>query len=323
MIEGQTKQPVVCQRCGNSGIVQRHPFINKCDCGAAADDSAQPSLEDETRVRLQRTGCISAVEVHDRPSQQDASWSGGTSKHKPKALDLFCCAGGAAMGMHRAGFDVVGVDIAPQPRYPFEFRQGDALDADLTGFDFVWASPPCQAHSTLKHRTGREYECFIARTREKLMAWGGVWIIENVMGAPLRSPVRLCGSAFGLNVRRHRIFESNVLLRGVECRHDEQPEPIDVSGTGSRRKGARLDGKGGNSRKPLNLAQAQDAMGMDWTNRKEISQAIPPAFAEFLCAQVRVFLPGFEECVSGLPKGEAVASEGRKYNNTPNNPCKE
>ena len=218
------------------------------------------------------------------------------------------------MGMHRAGFEVVGVDIAPQPLYPFEFRQGDALDADLTGFDFVWASPPCQAHSTLKHRTGREYECFIARTREKLMAWGGVWIIENVMGAPLRSPVRLCGSAFGLNVRRHRIFESNVLLRGVDCRHDEQPEPIDVSGTGARRKGARLDGKGGNSRKPLNLAQAHAAMGMDWTNRKEISQAIPPAFAEFLCAQVRVFLPGFEEYA--CPVFRRVNPSPRREGNT-------
>jgi len=204
---------------------------------------------------------------------------------RPKALDLYCCAGGAAMGLHEAGYDVTGVDIVPQPNYPFPFLLGNALDADLSGYDLVWASPPCQAHSTLKHRTGKDYECFIARTREKLEAWGGVWIIENVMGAPLRNPVRLCGSAFGLNVRRHRIVESNVPLVGVECRHDEQPEPIDVSGTGARRKGPRLDDKGGNSRKPLNLKQAQDAMGMDWTNRKEISQAIPPAYAEYLARQ--------------------------------------
>ena len=181
---------------------------------------------------------------------------------------------------------MTGVDIVPQPNYPFTFRLGDALDADLTGYDFVWASPPCQAHSTLKHLTGKSYECFIERTREKLKAWGGLYIIENVMGAPLRHPVRLCGSAFGLNVRRHRIFESNVKLVGVECHHEWYPEPIDVSGTGARRKGARLDGKGGNSRKPLNLKQAQDAMGIDWANRKELSQAVPPSYSEFLATQI-------------------------------------
>jgi len=205
---------------------------------------------------------------------------------RPKALDLFCCAGGAAVGLHRAGYEVTGWDIENQPHYPFAFVQGNALDADLSGYDLVWASPPCQAHSTLKHRTSKTYDCYIARIREKLKAWGGNYIIENVMGAPLINPVRLCGSAFGLQVRRHRIFESNVPLVGVDCRHDEQPEPIDVSGTGARRKGARLDGKGGNSRKPLNLKQAQEAMGMDWTDRKHLSQAIPPAYAEYLARQI-------------------------------------
>ena len=151
---------------------------------------------------------------------------------RPKALDLFCCAGGAAMGLHRAGYDVTGVDIVNQPDYPFAFIQGEALEADLTAYDLVWASPPCQAHSALKHRTGKAYECFIARTRAKLKAWGGAYIIENVMGAPLENPVMLCGSAFGLNVRRHRIFESNIFLTGVECEHWRQPEPLDVSGTG-------------------------------------------------------------------------------------------
>lgn len=208
---------------------------------------------------------------------------------RPKALDLFCCAGGAAMGLHRAGYDVTGVDIKPQPRYPFRFIQGDALAQDLTGYDFVWASPPCQAHSTLKHRTGITYECFIERTREKLKAWGGLYITENVMGAPLVNPVRICGSAFasyGLNVRRHRLFESNVMLEGTDCQHWKQPEPLDVSGTGSRRLGARLDGKGGNSRKPRNLKEAQDAMDIDWMNRRELSQAIPPIYAEWLARQI-------------------------------------
>lgn len=221
----------------------------------------------------------------DRRARQSLGAALG-SAIAPKALDLFCCAGGAAVGLHRAGYEVTGWDIENQPHYPFAFVQRNALDADLTGYDLVWASPPCQAHSTLKHRTGKTYDCYIARIREKLKAWGGNYIIENVMGAPLINPVRLCGSAFGLQVRRHRIFESNVPLVGVECRHDEQPEPIDVSGTGARRKGARLDGKGGNSRKPLNLKQAQEAMGMDWTDRKHLSQAIPPAYAEYLARQI-------------------------------------
>lgn len=205
---------------------------------------------------------------------------------RPRALDLFCCAGGAGMGLYRAGYDVTGVDIVDQPDYPFEFLRGDALEASLDGFDLVWASPPCQAHSALKHRTGKDYECFIERTRAKLQAWGGHYIIENVMGAPLVNPVMLCGSAFGLAVRRHRIFESNVFLIGVDCEHWRQPEPLDVSGTGGPRVNAvRTDGKGGNSRKPKNLEEARAAMGMEWTDRKHLSQAIPPAYAEHLARQ--------------------------------------
>lgn len=207
-----------------------------------------------------------------------------------RALDLFCGAGGAAKGISDAGFTVTGVDLVHQPRFPFEFIQGDAIDADLSGYDFVWASPPCQRHSSLRHRTGRDYECFIDRTRAKLKAWGGAYIIENVVGAPLIDPVRLCGSAFGLNVRRHRIFESNLLLAGVECRHAEQPEPIDVSGTGSRRLGPRLDGKGGNSRKPRNLQEARESMGIPWMDRRHLSQAIPPAFSKYLADQIMAAL---------------------------------
>jgi hypothetical protein len=97
---------------------------------------------------------------------------------------------------------------------------------------------------------GLAWDCI---TREKFKAWGGAYIIENVMGAPLENPVMLCGSAFGLNVRRHRIFESNIFLTGTDCQHWKQPEPLDVSGTGARRLGARLDGKGGNSRPLFNF----------------------------------------------------------------------
>lgn len=222
------------------------------------------------------------------------------------------------MGIHRAGFDVTGCDINPQPNYPFAFVQGNALDQDLSGFDFVWASPPCQAHSALKHRTGKDYECFIERTRAKLMAWGGPWIMENVMGAPLKSPVMLCGSAFGLRVRRHRLFESNVLLFAEPCCHHLQPEPLDVSGTGGPRVHAvRTDGKGGNSRKPKDLAEARAAMGIDWMTRRELSQAIPPAYSEYLCAQILSSLGG-----GGAERqGEEMCEQSRAGSHTAKSPA--
>lgn len=206
--------------------------------------------------------------------------------HRPRACDLYCCAGGAGMGLHRAGFDVEGWDVKTGLNYPFKRHIGDALDADLSGFDFVWASPPCQAHTTLKHVTGKEYECYIERTREKLKAWGGLYIIENVVGAPLQNPVMLCGSSFGLRVRRHRIFESNVLLIAPECNHAAQPDPIDVSGTGSFQHSPRKKKTGGRGRKPKGLEEAREIMDMPWATRKEIAQAIPPAYAEYLARQI-------------------------------------
>lgn len=204
-----------------------------------------------------------------------------------RALDLFCGAGGAGMGLHRAGFRVVGWDTKQGLRYPFERHIGDALEADLSGFDFVWASPPCQAHSALRHlHPEKDYECFIERTRDKLMKWAGPWIIENVPGAPLINPVTLCGSSFGLRVRRHRIFESNVPLAGSVCDHETQGQPMDVSGTGGQRVNRRKDDHGGACCKPHNIREAQAAIGIDWMDRKEISQAIPPAYSEFLGRQV-------------------------------------
>lgn len=203
------------------------------------------------------------------------------------AADLFSGAGGAGMGLHNAGFNVTGVDISPQPRYPFEFIQMDALDTDLSGYDFVWASPPCQKHSKLAALSNKKYECFIERTRDKLKAWGGPYIIENVVGAPLLDPLTLCGSSFRLGVWRHRIFESNIFMLGQPCEHTFTPKPIDVSGTGGFCPGRiRTDGGGGNSRKPINIAEAREAMGINWMTRKEINQAIPPAYSEYLGRQI-------------------------------------
>jgi DNA (cytosine-5)-methyltransferase 1 len=125
-----------------------------------------------------------------------------------RALDLFCKAGGASSGLAAAGFHVTGVDIAEQPRYPFRFVRGNALEVDLDGFDFVWASPPCQTHSTAT-RDKSSHADLIPAVREKLRAWGGPYVIENVAAArrKLHAPVMMCGQMFGLRVARHRFFE--------------------------------------------------------------------------------------------------------------------
>jgi DNA (cytosine-5)-methyltransferase 1 len=134
---------------------------------------------------------------------------------KPRLLDLFCGAGGAAMGYHRAGFDVVGVDVNPQPRYPFEFVQADALTYPLEGFDAIHASPPCQPWTRKTPTWGRarvhypDHPQLIEPTRDRLHASGLPYVIENVVGAPLRAQVMLCGSMFGLRIQKHRLFEGN------------------------------------------------------------------------------------------------------------------
>jgi DNA (cytosine-5)-methyltransferase 1 len=151
---------------------------------------------------------------------------------KPRALDLFCCAGGAGMGLHKAGFDVVGVDIKPQSRYPFEFHQADALTYPLDGFDFVWASPPCQGYTAMRHAPGAKGTApqLIDRVRTRLKASGKPWCIENVEEAAwaMRDPVTLCGSMFrlgaqGCRLQRHRLFECSFKFNPPVCRHDARP----------------------------------------------------------------------------------------------------
>lgn len=210
----------------------------------------------------------------------------------PRALDLFCGAGGAGMGLHRAGFDVVGVDIEPQPRYPFTFIQGDALrpPVDLSTFDFIWASPMCHRFCSLKHQVEREYPNQIPETRALLKAGGAPYAIENVIGAPLDDPVMLCGSFFGLLVRRHRAFEASFPMFVPECSHRVQGKPIGVHGTGGNRKTRRTDDRGGQANMARNIAEASAAMGIDWMTRREIAKAVPPAYSEFIGRQAMRYI---------------------------------
>ena len=172
---------------------------------------------------------------------------------RPKALDLFCKAGGVAAGLHRAGFDVVGVDIEPQPRYPFEFHQADALTYPLDGFDFLWASPICQGYTAMRHAPGAKGDAhpkLIGPVRERFEAAGVPWIIENVEEArwAMRDPVTLCGSMFGLGaqgcrLQRHRLFECSFKFQRPVCRHDARPV-IGIYGGHARRRAASAGGRG-------------------------------------------------------------------------------
>ena len=197
-----------------------------------------------------------------------------------KCADLFCCGGGAAVGLHRAGFDLVGWDIRPQKHYPFEFRLWNALEADLTGFDFVWASPPCQAYTQAamsQRNAGKVYPDLMAATRDKLIASGLPFIIENTPGAPMRVDVILCGSMFGLNTIRHRWFEIGFPFYALTptCQHPKNPCVVVGHGTTSwarKRNGGKCH----------TIEENRAAMGIDWMNRDELSQAIPPAYSEWL-----------------------------------------
>jgi DNA (cytosine-5)-methyltransferase 1 len=208
--------------------------------------------------------------------------------NRPRLLDLFCGAGGAAMGYHRAGFDVVGVDIKPQPNYPFEFHHADALAVTgdfawidfLLAFDAIHASPPCQAYSVATPAYARDgHPDLVAATRELLEATGLPYVIENVPGAPLDNPVILCGSSLGLRVRRHRLFETNWPLMVPPCMHAHQGQPVGVYGGGT--------GKGQKrGRKAMSSAEAIAVMEMPWASRNEAVQAIPPAYTELVGAQL-------------------------------------
>lgn len=223
---------------------------------------------------------------------------------KPKLLDLYCGAGGAAMGYHRAGFEVVGVDIKPQPHYPFEFYQADALTYPLDGFDAYHASPPCQRYSVMTNgrwqdRVNDHPDC-ISSTRQRLISTGKPYVIENVEGAisELITPVKLCGSMLGLGtkegnqLRRHRYFEcSNFWLLVPPCNHNNG-SVTGVYGGGqnpARRKPATIGvwGHTGGSSNRDGLIQfdtdaRREAMDIEWMSGNELSEAIPPAYTEYI-----------------------------------------
>lgn len=194
------------------------------------------------------------------------------------------------MGYHRAGFDVVGVDIAPQPNYPFQFIEGDALEylrghGSWAATHAIHASPPCQhysAMSTCRPGLADKYPDLVAPTRELLVQTGLPYVIENVPGSPLVNPITLCGQMFGLELYRHRLFESNIPMQ--EPLHPDHVVP--ASKAGHWRPGTIMSVSG----HVAPIAKAREVMGIDWTTRDELAESIPPAYTEHVGAQLRAVI---------------------------------
>lgn len=205
-----------------------------------------------------------------------------------RLLDLFCGAGGAGMGYHRAGFEVVGVDIKPQKHYPFEFHQADALEylrEHGQEFDAIHASPPCQRYSRATPNSRRDnHPDMLPATRDVLLLIGKPWIIENVPGAPMQAHIIICGCQVGLQLRRKRLFEAswNHLSLTPACQHDGPVVSVVGHGTPSWVR----EQLGYNP----TIQQYRDAMGIDWMTRNELSQAIPPAYTEYIGRQLREWI---------------------------------
>lgn len=230
---------------------------------------------------------------------------------RPKLLDLFCGAGGCSMGYHRAGFEVTGVDLNPQPRYPFTFVQGDAL-AFLAKhgheYDVIHASPPCQAFTALKTMpNAKAHDDLLTPTRELLISLGKPYVIENVPGAPMRNYITLCGTMFGLGtgdaeLRRHRLFEVEPMFLWVPpCDHYGRQRVIGVYGGHGRDRrrirpatvgvwGNAGDKSARDGTKQFSTEERREAMGIDWMTGAELSQAIPPAYTEYIGRQLLAVL---------------------------------
>ncbi|MFB8241293.1 SAM-dependent methyltransferase [Kitasatospora purpeofusca] len=191
-----------------------------------------------------------------------------------RVLDLFCCQGGAGMGYYLAGFDVTGVDFAPQPRYPFDFHQSDALAylADHgQDFDLIHASPPCQRYTNAQKIRGNNHPDLVEPLRDLLSALGRPYVIENVPGAPLLTSVELCGSMFGLRTYRHRLFETSFPVPTLH--HPRHLAPNAKMGRPVR-EGEFMHIVGNFSNVPL----AREVMSMPWATRDGLREAIPTAY---------------------------------------------
>jgi DNA (cytosine-5)-methyltransferase 1 len=195
---------------------------------------------------------------------------------RPRLLDLFCGAGGCSVGYTRVGFDVTGVDIKPQPNYPFDFVQADALTFPLDGFDAIHASPPCQHHAPVTRWRGHQddHPELIAPTRVRLEAAGVPYVLENVRTTALRGDFMLCGTTLGLRIRRHRHFETNWsgLVMSYGCQH----QPTDYSFDHG-------------AKQPESVYR--DAMGCHWMTVQEAREAIPPAYTEWIGAHLLAAIP--------------------------------
>jgi len=204
-----------------------------------------------------------------------------------KLLDLFCGAGGASKGYALAGFEVTGIDLKHGKRYPFAYQRRDfntVTVEELQEYDVIHASPPCQTFSITQHLRNAQGKStdkldLLEPVRNLLIASGKPYVIENVKGAPLINPVQLCGSAFGLKVRRHRLFESNMPLTGTTCNHKEQGRPVGIYGS-------MRDEIPQGGRTAKTMEEAHGAMGIDWMIWGELVEAIPPAYTEYLGKQL-------------------------------------
>jgi len=240
-----------------------------------------------------------------------------------RLLDLFCGAGGAAMGYHRAGFEVVGVDIKPQPHYPFEFHQGDATTWPLDGFDAIHASPPCQGYSRMRHLpwlAGKEYPMLLATTWSRLEASGVPWVIENVEDAPMPYSVVLCGWTLGLPLYRHRRFGASFLMwqlphrrhehviahgrRNVSQRRQAGSGTMGVLPSRTQKAGLPVSIQG-HSGPPVQVAR--EAMGIDWMTRDELTQAIPPAYTQWIGERLAEHIAS--EPVAGLATADPLGTD--------------
>lgn len=223
--------------------------------------------------------------------------------NRPRILDLYSCAGGAGEGYRRAGFEVVGVDLDPQPHYPFEFHQADAIAYVLAHgheFDAIHASPPCQLYSAARNKSvnsKRVHPDLVGPTRDALRMIGKPYIIENVVGAPMEGPITLCGGMFGLTapdvdgvplkLLRHRLFESNIELAAPEHTPHRELEGVTASvfGSGGTWSPEFRDRPKRGGYVP-HISVIRELMGIDWMNRYELSQSIPPAYTEYLGKQL-------------------------------------